>query len=113
MPLKIQEPTGRMIRQFFLGFVKIHILHHAAEEPVCGVDLAQELSRHGYRLSPGTLYPTLHGLEAAGYPQCHVELRSGRRRRSYTITRSGLKALTQARRQIRELTKEVMKGALD
>ena len=113
MPAKIEEPTGRMIRQFFLGFVKIHILHHAAEEPVCGVDLAQELSRHGYHLSPGTLYPTLHGLEAAGYLQCHVELRVGRRRRSYTITRAGLKALTQARRQIRELTKEVMNGLLD
>ena len=112
MPSNTQEPTGQMVRQFFLGFVKIHILHHAAEESVCGVDLAQELSGHGYRLSPGTLYPTLHGLEAAGYLQCHVELQSGRRRKTYTITRAGLKALTQARRQIRELTKEVMKGAI-
>ena len=113
MPTNIQGPTGQMVRQFFLGFVKIHILHHAAEEPVCGVDLAQELSGHGYRLSPGTLYPTLHGLEAAGYLQCHVELRSRRRRKTYTITRAGLKALTQARRQIRELTKEVMQEAMD
>ncbi|MEX2493617.1 MAG: PadR family transcriptional regulator [Nitrospirales bacterium] len=113
MPTNIQEPTGQMVRQFFLGFVKIHILHHAAEEPVCGVDLAEELSGHGYRLSPGTLYPTLHGLEAAGYLQCHAELQSGRRRKTYTITRAGRKALTQARRQIRELTKEVMKGAMD
>jgi PadR family transcriptional regulator PadR len=113
MPANIQEPTGRMIRQFFLGFVKIHILHHASEEPVCGVDLVQELSSHGYRLSPGTLYPTLHGLQAAGYLKCHLELRSGRRRRIYSITRAGIKALTQARRQIRELTKEVIKEDLD
>lgn len=98
-----------MVRQFFLGFVKIHILHHAAAEPVCGVDLAQELSGHGYHLSPGTLYPTLHGLEAAGYLHCQVSRRSGRRRRIYIITRAGLKALGQARQQIRELTKEVMK----
>lgn len=112
MPSKNQEPTQRMVRQFFLGFVKIHILHHAAEEPVCGVDLVQELASHGYRLSPGTLYPTLHGLEAAGYLTCHVKLQSGRRRRIYTITRTGLKALTQARRQIRELTGEVMKEAM-
>ena len=102
-----------MVRQFFLGFVKIHILHHAAEEPVCGVDLARELSGHGYRLSPGTLYPTLHGLEAAGYLKGHLKLQAGRRRRTYTITRAGLKALGQARHQIRELTKEVMKGGMD
>lgn len=113
MSKKTQEPTGQMVRRFFLGFVKIHILHHAAEEPVCGADLAQELSGHGYRLSPGTLYPTLHGLEAAGYLRCRVELRSGRRRRSYTITGAGRKALEQARRQIRELTQEVMKGELE
>jgi PadR family transcriptional regulator len=108
MPTSNHEPTRRMVRQFFLGFVKIHILHHAAEEPVCGVDLAQELASHGYQLSPGTLYPTLHGLEAAGYLRCQLELQSGRRRRTYTITRSGRQALTQARQQIRELTEEVM-----
>lgn len=113
MPTKNQELTQRMVRQFFLGFVKIHILHHAAEEPVCGVDLAQELASHGYQLSPGTLYPTLHGLETAGYLRSQVELRSGRCRRNYTITRSGRKALAQGRRQIRELTEEVMKVAQD
>lgn len=108
MPTSNHELTRRMVRQFFLGFVKIHILHHAAEEPVCGVDLAQELASHGYQLSPGTLYPTLHGLEAAGYLRCQLELQSGRRRRTYTITRSGRQALAQARQQIRELTEEVM-----
>jgi DNA-binding PadR family transcriptional regulator len=97
-----------MLRQFFLGFVKIHVLHHAAEEPVCGVDLNEELGRHGYQLSPGTLYPTLHGLEAAGYLRCDPELRSGRRRKSYTITLAGRRALAQARKQIRELVEEVM-----
>jgi PadR family transcriptional regulator, regulatory protein PadR len=110
MTSKNQEPTRRMVRQFFLGFVKIHILHHAAEAPVCGVDLAEELAGHGYRLSPGTLYPTLHGLEAAGYLRCRLEFRSGRRRRTYTITSSGRKALAHARQQTRELIAEVMKG---
>lgn len=113
MPTKNQELTQRMVRQFFLGFVKIHILHHAAEEPVCGVDLSQELAGHGYHLSPGTLYPTLHGLERAGYLQCHLELQSGRRRRIYAITRAGRQALARARQQIRELTEEVLKGPMD
>ncbi len=113
MSPKNQVPTRDMVRQFFLGFVKIHILHHAAEEPVSGVDLAQELGSHGYQLSPGTLYPTLHGLEAAGYLQCHLKLQSGRRRRIYVITRAGRQALAQARQQIRELTVEVLKGPRD
>jgi PadR family transcriptional regulator, regulatory protein PadR len=55
-----------MLRQFFLGFIKVHILHHAAEEPVYGLALIVELRRHGYELSPGTLYPVLHQLEEAG-----------------------------------------------
>ncbi len=113
MPSKKQELTRRMVRQFFLGFVKIHILHHAAEEPVCGVDLAQELANHGYHLSPGTLYPTLHGLEAAGYLRCRLERRAGRRRRTYTITNAGRQALASARRQTRELIAEVMKGEFE
>ena len=110
MALKNPKPTPRMVRQFFLGFVRIHILHHAAEEPVCGVDLSEELARHGYQLSPGTLYPTLHGLEAEGYLKCNSELRSGRRRKRYAITQSGRRALAQARRQTRELIQEVMEG---
>jgi DNA-binding PadR family transcriptional regulator len=56
-----------MLRQFFLGFIKLHILHHADEEPVYGLALIAEPRRHGYELSPGTLYPVLHQLERAGY----------------------------------------------
>jgi DNA-binding PadR family transcriptional regulator len=100
----------RLVRQFFLGFVRTHILFHAAEEPVCGVDLAEELARHGYRLSPGTLYPTLHGLEAAGYLRCVSEVRDGRVRKRYRITPAGRWALTEVRKQIAELVEEVMGG---
>jgi PadR family transcriptional regulator PadR len=104
----METDLNLMAGQFFLGFVKIHILHDAAEEPVCVVSLAEEWGRYGYRLSPGTLYPTLHGLEAAGYLRCVSERRAGRRRKCYTITQAGQKALAQARQQIRELMEEVM-----
>lgn len=110
MVSKNPELTQRLVRQFFLGFVKIHILHHAAEEPVCGTDLAQELSTHGYRLSPGTLYPTLHELEAAGYLRCESEVKAGRRRKCYRITPAGRRALAQAREQTQELVAEVLNG---
>ena len=56
-----------VLKDFFLGFIKIHILYHASREPIYGVEILEELERHGYRLSPGTLYPTLHRLEKEGY----------------------------------------------
>jgi PadR family transcriptional regulator PadR len=93
-----------------LGFVRIHILHHANEETVCGVELSKELRRHGYRLSPGTLYPILHALESAGHLSCTAQLHQGRRRKSYSITPAGRLVLRQARQQIKELIEEVMVG---
>jgi DNA-binding PadR family transcriptional regulator len=69
-----------MIRDFFLGFIRIHVLHHAAEAPVYGLWLIEELGHHGYALSPGTLYPILRDL-ADGKPSCSRRQRRGRRRR--------------------------------
>lgn len=100
--------SSRLTRQLFLGFVRIHILYHAAEEPVCGADLTEELGTHGYRLSPGTLYPTLHALEATGLLRCESQLCDGRRRKCYRITKAGRWALAEAKNRIRELVEEVM-----
>lgn len=97
-----------MLREFFLGFVKIHILYHAAEEPVYGAELTQELARHGYDLSPGTLYPTLHRLHDKGYLSQERRVVDGRVRKYYTITGKGRAALTEARRKIAELVGEVL-----
>jgi PadR family transcriptional regulator, regulatory protein PadR len=95
-------------RQFFLGFIRIHILYHASREPVCGVELIQELARHGYKLSPGTLYPILHSLYASGYLHCAIQITGGRQRKAYRLTQRGTAALKQARRLIDELVREVM-----
>ncbi len=98
----------RLTRQFFTGFVRTHILHHAAENPVCGADLGVELARHGYRLSPGTLYPVLHELEASGYLRCLTAVRQGRRVKRYIITAGGRRVLARIRAQIKELVDEVL-----
>jgi len=95
-------------REFFLGFIKIHILYHASKEPIFGVEIAKELSRHGYYLSPGTLYPTLHRLETAGYLERNSKVVGGKMRKYYTITEQGVEALGEARRKIRELVEEVL-----
>ncbi|MCD6554919.1 MAG: helix-turn-helix transcriptional regulator [Anaerolineae bacterium] len=97
-----------MIRDFFLGFIKIHILYHAAKGPIYGAEMARELGRHGYDISPGTLYPTLHGLEQAGYLTSETRVVAGRRRKYYRITPKGRGALAEARARIAELVHEVL-----
>lgn len=102
--------SDQLDRQFFLGFVRTHILFHAAEAPICGVEITEELSRHGYRLSPGTLYPVLHGLARLGYLRCVPKVERGRVRKYYTITSRGRWALGEARKRLKELVKEVLEG---
>jgi DNA-binding PadR family transcriptional regulator len=96
-------------REFFLGFIKIHILHHAAQEPIFGVEIAVELSQHGYHVSPGTLYPTLHRLEEEGYLQSSSKVVNGRVRKYYQATDKGKLVLKESRQKIRELVNEVLK----
>lgn len=99
-----------MLREFFLGFVKVHILHHAAEEPIYGLAMIEELRRHGYELSPGTLYPILHSLAKTGYLVREDRVVNGKVRKYYAITDVGRTALAATRDKIRELVGEVLEG---
>jgi PadR family transcriptional regulator PadR len=99
-----------MIRDFFLGFIKVHILHHAAQEPIYGLAMIEELRRHGYDIGPGTLYPVLHGMEETGYLARENRVVGGRVRKYYAITDEGRRALADARRQIGEMVREVLEG---
>jgi len=94
-------------RDLYGGLIRLHLLHHAAESPLYGFSMIEELGRHGYRLSPGTLYPILHGLEKKGYLRS-TERRLGRTaRRMYRITPSGRRALEGAKRKVFELFGEM------
>ena len=97
-----------MHRDFFLGFIKIHILHHAAKEPVFGLWLIEELGGHGYKLSPGTLYPVLHKLENEKLLCSYEKNVGGRIRKYYRITDEGTASLTMIKEKMHELIKEVM-----
>jgi PadR family transcriptional regulator PadR len=99
---------SKMERDFFLGFVKVHVLHHASREPIYGVWFLEELGRHGYHLSPGTLYPLFHDLEATGYLKREDRVVEGKVRKYYAITPMGERALGEARDRIRELVDEIM-----
>lgn len=97
-------------RHFFNGFIRLHILHHSANDAVYGAEIVEELIRHGYRLSQGTLYPTLHALERQGYLRCRPRLVAGRWRRYYEATVAGRRVLAAARQKLQELVVEVLEG---
>jgi DNA-binding PadR family transcriptional regulator len=97
-------------KDLYSGLIRLHVLHHACQEEVFGLDMIEELARHGYKLSPGTMYPVLHGLEKRGYLKSE-EFRSGKiRRRLYRATPAGRKALKAAKQKVRELFGELIQG---
>ena len=96
------------MREFLRGAVRLHILHHGALGEVHGAWMATELAEHGYRISPGSLYPTLHKMEAEGLLRSNQQVVHGRSRRSYVATAKGLRVLESTKRQLRELAREVL-----
>ena len=97
-------------REILLSFWKVHILHHAGDGPIHGQWVLNELRRHGYELSPGTLYPLLNRMERLGWLKGKSDPRGGRRaRKDYRLTMQGRKVLAVVRHQIQELYEEVVK----
>jgi PadR family transcriptional regulator, regulatory protein PadR len=99
-----------VIRDLELAFLKIHILYHATKEEVFGIGLTEELARHGYKVGPGTLYPTLSKLEKAGFLTCEARTVDHKQRKYYRITREGGSLLDMMKNKIIELYKEVIEG---
>jgi PadR family transcriptional regulator len=95
-------------RHFFHGFIRLHILYHAAKEPTYGAEITEELVRHGYRLSQGTLYPTLHLLEELGYLKPYTRVVGGKQRKYYRATAAGKRVLKEASKKLQELVSEVI-----
>ena len=104
-------PARTIEREFLLAFWKLHILHHAAEQPVVGMWVIRELRRHGYEVSPGTLYPLLARMRERGWLRLRASPdRGARARREYTLTPAGHSVLAVLRRQVAELHREVVLG---
>lgn len=98
-------------QDLYIGLVRLHVLYHAAKEPVFGQGMMQELGRHGYRLGPGTMYPLLHSMERRGWLKAQPLVVAGRRRRAYTASRAGKDALVEATGRVRELFDEITDAA--
>ena len=94
-------------QELYAGLIRLHILYHATREPIFGLGIIEELARHGYKLSPGTLYPILHGLEHKGYLRSVALFDGPQVRRLYRATPAGRKALEVAKEKVRELFGEL------
>jgi DNA-binding PadR family transcriptional regulator len=101
-----KKTTDPIVREFLLTFWKIHILHHAEEQGVYGQWMLEELHRHGYRLSPGTLYPLLARMARRGWLRS-AEPKKSRDARVYRITPEGADVLKRLRASLGELQHEV------
>ena len=105
---KAQKGDETPSLDLFSGFIKLHVLHHASERPVYGLWLIEELAEHGYRVSPGTLYPLLHSLEQGELLKSYNQLYEGKIRRYYKITSGGRRQLKKAKLQLMELMGEIL-----
>jgi PadR family transcriptional regulator PadR len=105
---EVKEDRGD--QDLYGGLVRLHILYHAAERPVFGLWFIEELARHGYKLSPGTLYPLLHGLERKGYLRSSKERSGKSSRRMYRATPLGRKVLAAAKEKVSELFGELLEN---
>jgi DNA-binding PadR family transcriptional regulator len=95
-------------RDFLRGVVPVHVLHHAAGEPVHGAWMSSELARHGYSISPGTLYPLLHRMQRAGLLTSTQRTIDGRVLRSYRATAQGRRVLARLRELVGEVAGEIL-----
>ncbi|MBO1512979.1 PadR family transcriptional regulator [Metabacillus bambusae] len=97
----------KVLRKLFLGFIHIHILHHAKEHPIFGLWMLEELKEHGYNISAGTLYPILHTMESDGLLVREDKNVEGKIRKYYSTTTKGNTVLVEARKKAYELFKEI------
>jgi DNA-binding PadR family transcriptional regulator len=97
-------------RDLYSGLIRLHVLHHAVEKPIFGLGMIEELGRHGYRISPGSLYPLLHGLEEKGYLRSRQQRNGKSLRKVYRATARGRKALEACKIKVRELFRELIEG---
>ena len=102
----LMNSLSKPLQRLLGGFIRMHILHHAEKGTLCGNWMTEDLRHHGYKISPGTLYPMLRAMEKDGWIAGSDE-RSGSHRRLYRMTPDGRKALKEVRAKLRELFSEV------
>lgn len=95
------------MKKIYLGFLHIHILHHASKAPFYGVWMISELKEHGYQVGPSHIYPLLKSLTQEDLLSMSEQLEQGKIRKYYTITPKGRLVLQDLKQRAIELSKEV------
>lgn len=84
-------------QELISGLTQLLILMVLKKGPLHGYELASILEPiYGRRLSPGTIYPLLQRMEEKEYIQSRTTIVSGRKRKTYIITRMGRIAMDNA-----------------
>jgi PadR family transcriptional regulator PadR len=92
------------------GHLDALVLAMLEAEPLHGYAVIEELrarSDGAFDLAEGTVYPVLHRLEAEGLLASAWSTVSGRRRRTYRLTRRGTTALARGRDEWRGFARAV------
>jgi DNA-binding PadR family transcriptional regulator len=100
-----------IVKETLRSLIRMHLLHHAAKAAIFGAEMLEELRHHGYRVSPGTLYPVLHAMQDSGYLRSESVVIRGKVRKYYRCTPRGREALNRFRTRIGELSKELASEA--
>ena len=98
---------SRLRRSLVQGAVKLFILQQAEQGAVYGRELSKALHVLGHDLSPGTLYPFLHGLEKEHLLHSNAVTVSGRVRRYYELTDEGRACVQKVRGELAVLVKKI------
>lgn len=95
---------------FWQGMVKLVVLHQAGLAPLYGGRLSKYLRNQGYDISPGSLYPMLHGLEKMAFLRSRIKIFKGRVRKYYELTPEGRACLEILRQELGGIVREVILG---
>jgi DNA-binding PadR family transcriptional regulator len=97
------DAMGKEMRK---GFLKMVVLKTISKNPIHGYDIIHEIEAktHGHWVpSPGSIYPVLDFLEARRY----ISLEEIDRKKVYTITDEGKKALETIDERRRQMLREM------
>jgi PadR family transcriptional regulator PadR len=100
----------RSHQELYKGLIRLRILHHAVDGEVYGQWMIDELARHGYTLTPRTIYPMLQALERKGYLKSRKERLGRSFRRFYKATPLGRQAHKVIKTEVRALFSQLIEG---
>ncbi|MHA1584857.1 MAG: PadR family transcriptional regulator [Promethearchaeota archaeon] len=97
----------KILKSFKRSAIMAHILYHTSKESVYGSWLLEELSSHGYKISPGSLYPWLNDLLDQNLLVQTERIVNGKVRKYYDITEQGREEFRALKHFLRELYSEI------